>query len=117
MEGYYSVIKERLNLENFSERTVLSIKQDFYATLFLTSLESVLTLSVDKRLIEKSASNKLRQTVNNVVSFNGIKNYVVKLFYHHTIQVESCLAQLFDWCMRNPTYTNRNRKVLSLFFQ
>ena len=33
VESYYGIIKERLNLENFSGRTVLSIKQDFHATL------------------------------------------------------------------------------------
>jgi hypothetical protein len=59
VEGFYGLIKERLNLENFSGRTVLSVKQDFYATLFLTGLESILTQQADEQLADKSANNKL----------------------------------------------------------
>jgi hypothetical protein len=60
VECFYSVIKERLNLENFSGKTALSVKQDFHATLFLTSLESILTQFADEELAKKSANNKLR---------------------------------------------------------
>jgi len=37
VEGFYNVISVRLNLENFSGKTALSIKQEIAATLFLTS--------------------------------------------------------------------------------
>ena len=111
VESFYGVIKERLNLENFSGKTVHSVQQDFYATIFLTGLESILTQHADKQLAEKSAGNKLTQTVNNVVSFNAIKNHVIELFYHCDISIKSCLNQIFDWFMTNPTYTNRYREV------
>ena len=110
VESFYGLIKERLNLENFSGRTVLSVKQDFYATLFLSGLESILTHLADEQLTEKSADNKLTQTVNNVVSFNAIKNYVIELFYNYT-PIKSLLSTLTEWFMKNPTYTDRDREV------
>ena len=110
VEGFYGVIKERLNLENFSSKTVLSVKQDFYGTVFLTGLESILTQPADLQLAIKSEFNKLKQTVNNVVSFNAIKNHVVELFYHPT-PIESLLTTLTEWFIMNPTYTGREREV------
>lgn len=111
VESFYGLIKERLNLENFSGRTVLSVKQDFYATIFLSGLESILTQSADEQLAEKSSGNKLIQTVNNMVSFNAIKNHLIELFYHHNTPIKSLLERLLSWFMMNPTYTNRDREV------
>jgi len=48
-----------------------------------------------------------------MVSFNGIKNYVIELFYHDFMSIKSCLARLFNWFMMNPTLTNRDRETLS----
>jgi IS4 transposase len=41
VETRYALLKTRLELENFSGKTVTSVLQDFYATLYLTSLESL----------------------------------------------------------------------------
>ena len=37
IETYYDVLKNRLSLENFTGKTALAIRQDFHATIFLTS--------------------------------------------------------------------------------
>ena len=110
VEGFYGLIKERLNLENFSGKTALSVKQDFYATMLITGLESILTQTADLQLAIKSECNKLNQTVNNMVSFNGIKNHVIELFYHPT-PLKPLFETLTKWFMMNPTYTNRDREV------
>jgi len=62
-------------IDNFTRKTVISVKQDFFATLFLTGLESVLTQTADLQLFHKSSQNQHRQIVNNMVSFNAIKNF------------------------------------------
>jgi IS4 transposase len=71
IETLFGVLKERLRLDNFTGKTVISIKQDFFATLFLVGLESILTQTAELHLFNKSSLNKLRQTVNNMVSFNA----------------------------------------------
>ena len=43
IETFYGLIKTRLTLENFTGLGVEAVKQDFYATLYLSGLESVLT--------------------------------------------------------------------------
>ena len=38
VEGFFGVIKERVKIENFTGKTVISIKQDFFAIMFITGL-------------------------------------------------------------------------------
>lgn len=47
VEGFYRILKSRLNLENFSGKTAESVYQDFYATVYLTGIETILTADVD----------------------------------------------------------------------
>ena len=77
IEGFYAILKTRLNLENFSGKTAESIYQDFYSTIYLTGLESILTADIDEQLADKPTKNK--QKVNRAVSFNAIKNQAIEL--------------------------------------
>ncbi len=81
IETYYDLIKNRLYLENFTGLSALAVKQDFYATIFLTNYESAMTYDVNEELKEKSSNNKYVQKVNKAVSFNVIKHKVFDLFY------------------------------------
>jgi Transposase DDE domain len=79
IETLFAVIKNRLSLENFSGKTAQAVCQDFHATLFLTTLESLLTQDADQQLAQRSRHNRLGQTVNNMVSFHAIKTQVFQL--------------------------------------
>jgi hypothetical protein len=108
IETLFGVLKERLKLENFTGKTVTAIKQDFLAMLFMVGLESILTQTAELRLYDKSCLNKLTQSVNNMVSFNAIKNFLVELFYH-CLPIDSLMKTLNSWFMTDPTYRKRLR--------
>lgn len=110
VEGFYGVISVRLDLENFSGKTVLSVKQDFYSTIFLTGLESLTTQIADLQLAIKSECNVLKQTVNNMVSFNGLKNHVMEMFCG-VMDIQDVLEALTNWFMTNATFKNRERQI------
>lgn len=82
IETYYDLIKNRLNLENFTGLTALAVKQDFYATIFLTNYEAMLTYDLNEELKEKTQDNKYVQKINKAVSFNLIKHKVFDLLYN-----------------------------------
>ena len=63
IETYYDVLKNRLSLENFTGLTALAIKQDFYATIFLTNYEAMLVYDTNLELQEKAEDNKYAQQV------------------------------------------------------
>jgi hypothetical protein len=63
VEGFFGVIKERVKIENFTGKTVISVKQDFFAIMFLSLLRIFTHQSLEKQLFNKSSLNKHRQTV------------------------------------------------------
>ncbi|KHD05666.1 hypothetical protein PN36_34075 [Candidatus Thiomargarita nelsonii] len=111
IETLFSVLKERLKLDNFTGKTVVAVRQDFFAALFLVGLESILTQVAELHLFNKSSLNELRQSVNNMVSFNAIKNFMVELFYHPT-PINSLMKVLNEWFITDPTYRKRLREVI-----
>ncbi|MFI3120542.1 MAG: IS4 family transposase, partial [Methylococcaceae bacterium] len=71
IETFYGLLKTRLTLENFTGLGVEAVKQDFYATIYLSGLESILTGSAQDILDTKETQHP--QKVNRAVSFNAIK--------------------------------------------
>jgi len=53
IETFYSIVKTRLSLENFTGKSAESVKQDFYATIYITGLESILTAVLIKNWKKK----------------------------------------------------------------
>jgi hypothetical protein len=83
IETCYEIIKNRLALENFTGESVLAIKQDFYATMFISNIEAAVIFDLNIELQEDRYRKKQKQQrkVNKSVSFNTIKNYAFELFY------------------------------------
>jgi Transposase DDE domain len=52
IETYYGLLKSRLDLENFTGRSPEAVRQDVYATIFLSNLESVLTQPTQRRMTD-----------------------------------------------------------------
>jgi len=98
IETYYDIMKNRLSLENFSGTTVLSIKQDFYATMFISNLESALSHGLNEELENEKGSKrkKYTQKVNKSVSFNTIKNYTFDLFLLPDKDIEKTLDKFIN---------------------
>lgn len=71
IETFYGTIKTRLALENFTGTSTESVRQDFFATIFLSGLESLLTEDINEKLEHKETIHA--QQVNNAVAFHAIK--------------------------------------------
>jgi hypothetical protein len=71
IETFYGLLKTRLVLENFTGLGEEAIKQDFYATIYLSGMESVLTGLAQEMLDAKET--QYPQKVNRAVSFNTQK--------------------------------------------
>jgi hypothetical protein len=110
VETLYGVVKTRLQLENFSGLTAEAVRQDFHATIFITNLEAVFTEAANSRLEKKTSKNLHPQQVNQAVSFNAIKNYVIALFYLENSS-EEILRQLTQLFLTNPSSVRRQRSV------
>ena len=70
VETYFSKVKGRLALEIFTGKTVKSIYQDFWSTIFINNLETIMTEDIEEKInANKSAGNKK-------VKINKIDKYI-----------------------------------------
>ena len=97
VETFYGVLKTRLGLENFTGIKAEAVRQDFFSTLYLSGLESVLTADAQAQLDMRGT--RYPQKVNRAVSFNAVKNQALSLLLsddsEDTDQLFERLTQLF----------------------
>lgn len=111
IETCYEIIKNRLSLENFTGTTVLSVKQDFYATIFVSNIEALVVSDLDEELKNQAETKELKyqQKVSKSVSFNTIKNYAFRLFYSNEDTAE-ILEEIYQLLKTNKLAIRPNRQ-------
>jgi hypothetical protein len=106
IETFYGILKTRLNLENFSGLSPEAIRQDFFATIFLTGAETIMTEDAEEALTKQRGGNPKK--VNKAVSFNLIKERAFELFYSKQTS-EQRLEELTKLFMTSPTLIRKDR--------
>jgi len=109
IETYYGLIKGRLDLENFTGRSPQAVRQDVYATIFLSNLESVLIRPVQEQCETKSKSLKNPQQVNHAVSFHAIKSHLIALILSKE-PLPQTIAKLQQLFLGNPVSSRPGEK-------
>jgi hypothetical protein len=111
VENFYGRLKTRLVLQNFSGNTVEAVKQDFFASVFVTALETLFTDEANAILQERSTHTKHNYQVNHAVSFNALKNQVFQLFYDPFSDLVSLCQHLTRLFLTDPTCIRPFRQV------
>jgi len=60
IETSYDLLKSKLQLENFSGKTAVSVLQDFYATMYLTNLAAFTAAEADEKIAGADAAKDLK---------------------------------------------------------
>jgi len=110
IETFYGLIKGRLDLENFTGRSAEAVRQDLYATIFLSNLESILIRPAQEQLRRKSEPLEHRQQVNHAVSFHAIKSQIISLLLSAQ-PISEVLPQMQRLFLNNPVCRRPERKV------
>ncbi len=97
VETFFSKLKGRLNLENFTGKSVESVKQDFWSTVFISNLETIITEDIEEAINKDIKNNQYTQKINKAVSFNAIKNLAFEILSagHNKDSVIERLTKLF----------------------
>jgi len=106
IETYFLTLKSRLSIDNFSGKNKEAILQDFYSTVFISGLETILTESANQKLKDKKVKNP--QKVNKAISFHAIKNKIITLIFEKPDDFEKQVLELF---LQNPTSVRENRPL------
>jgi hypothetical protein len=110
IETYYGLLKSRLDLENFTGRSPEAVRQDVYATIFPSNLESVLTRPTQRQMTNSSPQRQHAAQVNRAVSFHALKLHLLELLLSQEApqQVIQKLERLFAG---TPVTVRSGRKV------
>lgn len=111
IETYYGLIKSRLDLENFTGRTVEAVRQDVFATIFLSNFETLIRRPMEKELVAaKRQGDKRDYQVNRAVSFHAIKMRIIELLLSQQ-PADEVVAQVQQLFLANPVSIRKNRNV------
>ena len=84
VETYFSIVKGRLCLENFTGKTPEAVKQDFWSTVFISNFETLMTEGSTDEMNADLQEGQYAKKVNTSVSFNAIKNMAFDIFMNKT---------------------------------
>lgn len=101
----------RLALENFTGKSVESIYQDFWPTIFISNLETIMIEDVEKNMNANTIPERKKQKINKSVSFNAIKNMAFEIFFNEPDKnkIINKLTRLF---IMNPVTVREDRQML-----
>lgn len=110
IEEAYKLLKSRLQLEAFSRKTALAVKQDFFAKIFTLTTAAVMTFPVDTQLKaeHKASKRKHEHKVNRTNALAMIREISKKVFIDGLIKPA---IEALDRFLRATTeLVRRNRK-------
>ena len=108
IETNYNTQKNCLQLESFSGQKVITILQDFYASIFVGNLQSVVNKQCETKLEYINKKRKYLYKVNKNVSIGMMKNRIVSLFIAQN--PEQILQELENLFLQNLEPIRPNRK-------
>lgn len=82
VEEGYKLFKARLEVENFSGKTALAVKQDFYAKVFMMSLCAVLAFPIEEKVKQEFHEEKTKhqQKINRTSALGMTRDISIGLF-------------------------------------
>ena len=104
------MLKGRLELENFSGRTVEAVRQDVHAAVLLANLESVLSEPTQAALTERNTPQTQPLQVHRSSSYHALKFQVLDLLYRE-IPARQVIHQLMKLIAGSPGPVRPNRRV------
>ena len=110
VEEDYKTIKYRLEVENFSGKSVLSVYQDFHAKLFSKNLAAAIASTTKKQILKKSEKFKYTHQINFAQALSKMKNTIVLLFNRSFEQVNILVEKLRTIFIQTTEAIRPNRK-------
>ena len=80
IEESFKKDKHRLQLENFSGKTIIAIYQDFYANILIGNITSILSSSLEDQIDRKTNKTKYKYQINITTSLSKVKETLALLF-------------------------------------
>ena len=109
-ETFHLMLKGRLELENFSGKTIEAVRQDVQAAVLLANLETLLSEPAQSALEEQRTPESQLLKVNRSNSYHAIKLKLLELLHSDT-PAPVILAKLMVFFQGSPVATRPERKI------
>lgn len=108
VEEQYKFFKSRIEIENFTGKSVLAVKQDFYARVLMSNLSAMLSFSVNPKVKSVKAECDIKYQINKTRAAAKMKNAGILLFFRD--DVLTIINALFLLFAQNLSAVRPNRK-------
>ena len=110
IEEDYKAVKYRLQIENFSGKTVHSVYQDFHAKVLSKNLTAIIATTTKKEIAMKSERCKYIHKVNFAVAISHMKNTIVLLFKPFRLKPHEIIERIRRIFIQTTEAVRPNRK-------
>lgn len=95
VEVNYNHLKNNIQLENFTGLSSITIKQDFYANMFIANMQAIIARDARNELEEEKKNNKRDYKINKNLSLGFMKDRIVKILMSNDSNYFEELKKLF----------------------
>ncbi len=96
VEEDYKTMKQWVEIENFSGKSVLSINQDFHAKVFSKNLTSALAFPTQSAIDEKTRERRYKYKLNFAQALSKVKDVIPLLFTRSKSALLVMLSDIHD---------------------
>lgn len=110
IETAYEILKNHLQLENFTGTKPILILQDIYSTIYVSNLAEDIIRDAEAEITEKVKKRKYKMMMNQTVSIGILKNDLIYIFLETDEDKKKQLfQQLYDEISQNLILVRPNR--------
>lgn len=110
IEEDYKVMKCRIEIENFTGKSVLSVYQDFHARIFSKNLTAILAFPAHQIIEQKSEGKKYQYQLNLTQALSKMKDSIVLFFNRPLDTVKDLISSLHELFIITAEPVRPNRK-------
>ena len=110
VEEDYKFMKCRIEIENFTGKSVLSVYQDFHARIFSKNLTTMLTFPVHQSIEQNNNGKRYPYQINFTQAVSKLKDTIVLLFNRPLNIVKQLISDLHDIFIITIEPVRHNRK-------
>lgn len=88
IEEAYKLFKCRIEAENFSGKTAIAVKQDFYAKVYMMSLCASLAFPIEERVRKENENSKrkYKRKINRTSALANLRDILINVFLKNNYQ-------------------------------
>jgi len=97
IEENYKRLKQWTEIENFSGKSTLSVKQDFYAKIVAANLTALMVIESQKTVTRKTKDRKLKYQVNFAQALSKMKHHIVYIIRNAFKDIAFIIQRTIDY--------------------